>query len=240
MTLESMLCDRSSWLACGVLAVGLAACTAEKVPARSAAETVPSASSQAPDGGRTMSDQGTTVRLSEEIMRECRFPSAPQELPQFDVDKSSLRPRGRDVLADVANCLKDGPLQNRTITIIGRADARGTEAHNQELGASRADATRNYLMEKGVAANKLLVISRGEQGAVGTDEASMALDRRVDLVLGDATERTSLTEIPPANARRPESANHNASPYADQVEGGPASGKLIGSSGPGTDSVPGK
>jgi outer membrane protein OmpA-like peptidoglycan-associated protein len=183
-------------------------------------------------------ESGTSIHLSQEILQQCHFPAEVGELPLFDVNQATLKPRGRDILADVANCLKDGPLESRTVTIIGRTDSRGTEEHNQELGASRADATRNYLMERGVPARKLLVISRGEQGATGDDEASMALDRRVDLVLGDATERTSLKEHPAAN-QNTERASH-ASTYADQVEGGRASGELKGSSGPGTDSVPGK
>jgi hypothetical protein len=180
------------------------------------------------DGG------GTTIRLSPEIMEDCRFPASPGELPLFDADQASLRPRGRDILADVANCMKDGPLQNRTITIIGRADARGSDAHNHELGANRADATRNYLVQKGVAKEKLLVTSRGEEGATGDDTASMAVDRRVDLVLGDATDRTNISQNPPANAQKP--APGKGAAYSDQAEGGRVSGQVTGSSGPGTAS----
>jgi len=168
-------------------------------------------------------------------MADCRFPEAPGDLPQFDADQSTLKPRGRDILADVANCMKDGPLQNRTITIIGRTDARGTETHNRALGATRAEATRNYLMGKGISEKKMLVVSRGEQGATGNDPGGMALDRRVDLVLGDATERTNISENPPANATKP-AATNNAATYADQVEGGKGSGHVTGSSGPGTAS----
>jgi peptidoglycan-associated lipoprotein len=185
-------------------------------------------------------DRETTVQLSPEIMTACRFPESPSELPRFELDQSTLRGPDKNTLDDVANCLKDGPLQNRTITIIGRADPRGTEQHNRELGASRAEAARNYLVARGVAEQKVLVISRGEEGAEGKNEDSWALDRRVDLVLGDRTERTSINENPPANADRSASPGSPGSSYADQSEGGPASGKVTGSSGPGTDSVPGK
>lgn len=226
-------CHRAAWLGCGALALSLAACaSSEKKPALSGTELTPAAGRE-PAQSQQVGDGGTTIRLSPEIMRDCRFPASPDEVPQFDVDQSTLRPRGRDILADVANCMKDGPLQDRTITIIGRADARGTEAHNHELGAGRAEATRNYLVQKGVSDQKLLVVSRGEEGATGTDQETMARDRRVDLVLGDATDRTSLTENPPANATKPKPTN-TASTYADQAEGGPASGKVTGSSGPGT------
>lgn len=233
------LCPRASWLGCGALALGLLACAGEKKPALQASDIQPVAANE-PASSQRVGDGSTTIRLSPEIMRDCRFPAAPEELPTFDVAQSTLKPRGRDILADVANCLKDGPLQNRTITIIGRTDERGTEANNKVLGANRAVATRNYLTQRGVPENKLLVISRGEEGATGTDQDTMALDRRVDLVLGDATERTSISENPSAIPAKNNSGNATASPYADQVEGSHSSGKVTGSSGPGTDGVSGK
>lgn len=229
-------CGAAALLLCGTLA-----CSSDRQPARSASETAnPSQARAAQEAQREEADRQareTTVQLSDEIRRECRVPEAPAELPRFELDQSSLRAEGKNVLDDVANCLKAGPLQHRTITIIGRADPRGTEQHNQELGANRAVAARNYLIQKGVPEDKLLVASRGEQGAQGEGEAGWALDRRVDLVLGDGTTRTSINQNPPANVN---ATTGVGSPYADQSEGGPASGKVTGSSGPGTDGVPGK
>lgn len=238
MTLSNPPRHRAVWLGCGALALSLAACAADKPQVREPGDLAPAASSE-PMASQQVGDGGTTIRLSPEIMRDCRFPASPDDLPRFDVADASLKPRGRDVLADVANCMKDGPLQNRTITIIGRTDARGTEKNNQALGGSRADATRNYLKRLGVSDKKLLVVSRGEEGAKGTDEDTMATDRRVDLVLGDATERTSLTEHPPANPPAKAAPGKGAA-YSDQAEGGRVGGQAAGSSGPGTDGVSGK
>lgn len=235
MKASTTQCGAAALLLCGALACS------ERPPARSASETAnPSrerAAREAAQEAAGRSDRQTTVQLSEEIRRECRVPDSPEQLPRFELDRSTLRAEGRNILDDVANCLKEGPLQHRTITIIGRADPRGTEEHNRELGANRAEAARNYLLHKGVSSDKLLVISRGEEGAQGEGEAGWALDRRVDLVLGDRTERTSINQNPRANVNATTGAG---SPYADQSEGGPASGKVTGSSGPGTDSVPGK
>ncbi|HEX2870564.1 MAG TPA: OmpA family protein [Polyangiaceae bacterium] len=230
MKLGRTQCRRAAWTVCGALAVASAACASDKnQPAKQPSELAPVASSE-PTASQDVGRGGTAIRLSDEIMADCRFPANPGELPQFDVDKASLHPRGRDILADVANCMKDGPLQNRTITIIGRTDVRGTDEHNHELGANRAEATRNYLIAKGVPEQKLLVVSRGEQGATGYDSDGMALDRRVDLVLGDATKRSNISEKPAANA--PAQPSNGAASYADQAEGG----HVTGSSGPGTAS----
>jgi peptidoglycan-associated lipoprotein len=238
MTASNTSCHRAAWLGCGALALSLMACASDKAPPRQASDI--KASEPAVTAPTANAANGeTAVRLSEEILRECRFPADPNDLPLFDVDQATLRPRGRDVLADVANCMKDGPLQQRTITIIGRADPRGTDDHNHELGANRAEATRTYLIQHGVSEQKVLVVSRGEEGASGTNEQGWALDRRVDLVLGDRTNRSNISENPPADQKKPSPTN-NAATYADQAEGGPASGKATGSSGPGTDGVSGK
>lgn len=226
----------------GVVALA-AGCAAEAAPPPNTPSdtTLNAALASSDQNARTAgthSDSETTVHVSDDIMRECRLAADPSEVPRFDFDQATLRPRGRNILDDVANCMKDGPLKNRTITLIGRADPRGSEQHNQALAGSRADAARNYLVQKGVTDKKLLVISRGEQSAAGNDEASWALDRRVDLELGDHTERTNISQNPPANA--PKAPIKPGSSYADQAEGGGASGKATGSSGPGSDGVAGK
>jgi outer membrane protein OmpA-like peptidoglycan-associated protein len=230
MKASTTICTAAAWLICGTLA-----CASDKQPANS-----PSAELTPASGQLARNDRETTVRLSEEIMTECRFPASPSDLPRFELDKSTLRGPDKNTLDDVANCLKDGPLQNRTITIIGRTDPRGSDQHNHELGANRAEAARNYLLQRGVSEQKVLVISRGEEGAAGSTEDSWALDRRVDLVLGDRTERSGINQNPAANSKANATTGGNGSPYADQSEGSPASGKVTGSSGPGTDSVPGK
>jgi peptidoglycan-associated lipoprotein len=197
-----------------------------------ASTSEPASDSQGPkaSAGEARNDSETTVHISDEIMSECRMQADPSEVPRFDLDQSTLRPRGRNILDDVATCMKNGPLENRTITLIGRTDARGTSKHNQVLAGSRADAARNYLLQKGVTEKKMLVIARGEQSATGNDEATWALDRRVDLELGDHTERTNISQNPPANAKKP--APKAGAAYSNQAEGG----TVTGSSGPGTAS----
>jgi outer membrane protein OmpA-like peptidoglycan-associated protein len=218
------------------LALAALGCSHEKLPAReppnAASSSQPASENQGSvtGVGEARNDRETTVHVSDEIMSECRMQADPSEVPRFDLDQSTLRPRGRNILDDVAKCMNDGPLENRTITLIGRTDARGTSGHNQVLAGSRADAARNYLLQKGVTEKKMLVIARGEQSATGNDEASWALDRRVDLELGDHTERTNISQNPPANAKKP--APKPGSAYSNQAEGG----SVTGSSGPGSAS----
>ena len=104
---------------------------------------------QTPRGRR---EADTTIRISEEFRRECQLPNAPKDAPHFDYADATLRAKGANILDDVAKCLSAGPLKGRIMTIIGRTDARGSEAYNKQLSENRAEAARNYLVQRGVAA----------------------------------------------------------------------------------------
>jgi hypothetical protein len=157
-------------------------------------------------------------------MRErCKLVEDPQAAPSFAYDQSKLRTRGKTVLDDVAQCLTTGPLKGEVITLIGRADARGTKEYNSNLGANRASAARDYLFQRGVPADQMRLISRGEVGARGTDEQTYALDRRVDLELGDLSAspilKGTMMQAETSDAKRPD-PNNKAASYADVPEGG--------------------
>ena len=49
------------------------------------------------------------------------------------------------------------------IKVEGHCDERGTSAYNLVLGEKRAKAVRNYLVELGVSANRLSVVSYGKE-----------------------------------------------------------------------------
>lgn len=145
----------------------------------------------------------------------------------------STEPKPARSASDTANPSSARAAQEAAREICGALGyaARAANLVGELHGRLPIFATRRLVPEQ-----KLLVASRGEEGAQGEGEAGWALDRRVDLVLGDGTKRSSINQTPRANVN----ASGPGSPYADQSEGGPASGKVTGSSGPGTDSVPGK
>lgn len=241
----------AKWLGCGVLAVAAAACASNGKQAETASTHGEMAVAQ-PSTPRAMvqtarKDSDTTIRISDDLRRECQLPNAPQESPHFDYADATLRTQGANILDDVAKCLTDGPLRGRSLNIIGRTDPRGSAEYNKELSQNRADAARNYLTQHGVAQANVNVIARGEQGARGTDEETWAMDRRVDFELdsrnparasdgstvktGNATaspilEGTRMQATTPGNASKT-----NAGSYSDTAEGGTWTGsKGAGSS----------
>ncbi|MEO8904819.1 MAG: OmpA family protein [Polyangiaceae bacterium] len=235
----------AKWLAWGALVgvVAVAGCASTQTPAQHASGTEGS-SADAKTDMSARNDADTTIQISADFRRECQLPNAPQEAPHFDYADATLRARGANILDDVAKCLSEGPLKGRMMTIIGRTDPRGSAAYNKQLSASRADAARNYLVQRGVALANVRVIAHGERGATGSDEASWALDRRVDFELGDANVQgtpaannlnatpSPILEGTRMDAGGPGSASKvNAASYADTAEGGKQTGASTGKSG---------
>ena len=73
----------------------------------------------------------------------------------------------------------------KTITLEGHADERGTREYNLALGERRANAAKNYLVSRGVAASRITTISYGKERpvALGSDEGAWAQNRRAVTVL---------------------------------------------------------
>lgn len=225
-------CKQSTgWVSCAALALMLAACASNKRDASTRSVT-PSSPSNATL--TTARDRETTIQISKALRERCRLPDEQVAAPRFDFNQATLRAQGRNVLDDIANCLKDGPLSDEVITLVGRTDSSGSERHNASLGESRASAARNYLAQRGVSADRMRLLSRGEQGARGDSEATSALDRRVDVELGDLQNSPilegSMLQAETSRARVP--TNSAAASYADTAEGG----KPVNSASPSADS----
>lgn len=125
------------------------------------------------------------VAVDGDLAAQCKLTFANVDhAPKFAYDEADLLPADRDVLQQVAECVLRGPLKGRTVSLVGRADPRGTSEYNLGLGTQRAESVKTYLQRLGVPAAKLSSTTRGDLDAHGTDEASWGKDRRVDLKLG--------------------------------------------------------
>lgn len=87
----------------------------------------------------------------------------------FDFDSSSIRDDARGILQKNAAWLQRWT--STRITLEGHCDARGTSEYNLALGDRRAAAVKDYLVNLGVTAERILVVSKGEEAPVCMDEA---------------------------------------------------------------------
>ena len=79
----------------------------------------------------------------------------------FAVDQSSISPDYVSVLDGQATWLTTN--SDYIAVIEGHADEQGTREYNLALGARRANAVREYLISRGVAGNRLKVVSYGKE-----------------------------------------------------------------------------
>lgn len=79
----------------------------------------------------------------------------------FAYDSWAISEEGRQVLSRNAEWMKSNP--SVLVKVEGHCDERGTAAYNLVLGEKRAKAARNYLVELGVSANRLSVVSYGKE-----------------------------------------------------------------------------
>jgi peptidoglycan-associated lipoprotein len=107
----------------------------------------------------------------------------------FDFDKSDIKPSEREKLKVAKEYLDKNPTHK--LLLEGHCDWRGTAEYNLGLGDRRASAARRYLQSLGVPPARLETLSKGSLDASrNADDATMARDRRVELVVVDPTRGT--------------------------------------------------
>lgn len=101
----------------------------------------------------------------------------------FDFDSVTVRPDAFPRLDAQAAWLMRYP--RTTIRIEGHTDGRGSREHNLVVGARRAEAVRNYLIERGVAESRIDTISYGKERpiALGSNEEAEARNRNARTVI---------------------------------------------------------
>ncbi len=87
----------------------------------------------------------------------------------FDFDRSDLTADARGALAAKLSVLLANP--DMHIEIAGHADERGSDEYNLALGLARAAAAKRYLTQRGVASDRISVISIGEERPVCTESS---------------------------------------------------------------------
>lgn len=101
----------------------------------------------------------------------------------FAFDSAALSQEAQAVLRKKADFLKAHPKVR--VTIEGHCDERGTNEYNLALGEARAKAAKAFLVDLGIAAERLATISYGEERPIarGSTEEAWAKNRRAHFVI---------------------------------------------------------
>jgi peptidoglycan-associated lipoprotein len=109
------------------------------------------------------------------------------EMPLTDVlfgyDQFRIEDPMRPLLQKNADWMRRWPTTR--VSIEGHADSRGTNEYNLALGERRATNVENYLIGLGVPADRMVVLSKGEESPVCTEEndACWSRNRRGHFVI---------------------------------------------------------
>ncbi len=110
-------------------------------------------------------------------------PPSPLKDVFFEFDRFQIRDDQKAALDENVAWLKTNP--RAKISIEGHCDERGTPEYNLGLGERRAKAVKGYLVAAGIAADRIVTVSYGEERpfVLGHDEAAWRWNRRGHFVI---------------------------------------------------------
>jgi outer membrane protein OmpA-like peptidoglycan-associated protein len=176
-TLNAVLCG-------ALLLVGPAACKQDTVPGTAHAEARTGSDADVAPAPKDLDSRydatvlaRTGVQLDPDLVAACNVSDAEAF---FAFDSTAVSSPAHDLLADVAECITNGPLRGKELELVGYTDPRGTDEYNKELGLMRAESVAKCLREHGVQPTQLEINSMGE-AAASTETSEWPSDRRVDV-----------------------------------------------------------
>jgi len=106
---------------------------------------------------------------------------------RFDYDSAVLNNKAMEILKKKAAYLEK--YSGVSATIEGHCDERGTNEYNLALGERRAESTKEFLNNLGIAASRLKTISYGEEKPLDTghDQEAWTKNRRAHFVITESS-----------------------------------------------------
>jgi OOP family OmpA-OmpF porin len=105
-----------------------------------------------------------------------------KEKVEFETDSAVLKDSSKGLLDEVVQVMKDHP-ELEHVRVAGHTDSQGARGHNQKLSEERAAAVKQYLVDHGVAADRLASKGYGQDRPVADNktEEGRAENRRVEI-----------------------------------------------------------
>ncbi len=98
---------------------------------------------------------------------------------------SSNKKDSKKIEAYLDDVAKRVTKSGETVILTGHTDSVGNDDYNYKLALKRVNKIKNYLISKGVAANKVKAMSKGEKEPIATNDTpeGRSKNRRVELII---------------------------------------------------------
>ncbi|HEX4452502.1 MAG TPA: OmpA family protein [Kofleriaceae bacterium] len=105
-----------------------------------------------------------------------------KEKVEFETDSAVLKDKSKGLLDEVVQVMKDHP-EIEHVRVAGHTDSEGARGHNQKLSEERAASVKQYLVDHGVAADRLASKGYGQDRPIADNktEDGRAENRRVEI-----------------------------------------------------------
>src|SRR4029079_9682803 len=124
--------------------------------------------------------RGLCIGTTQECENAAAKPAGLDMLINFELDSAELTGQARQNLDEFAKALHSDQLGQARFVVEGYTDARGTEAYNLGLSERRAQSVTSFLLEKGVALDKVKAVGRGMSNPRVPDPMD-PVNRRVEM-----------------------------------------------------------
>jgi outer membrane protein OmpA-like peptidoglycan-associated protein len=132
-------------------------------------------------------DDGKGMTATDTVTVQVIAPAAKKQITfedvHFDFDRYTLRPEATRILDEAIKAMQEDA--NLRITVEGHTCNIGTTEYNLALGERRSSAVRDYLVGRGINANRLQSVSYGEERPRHDNgrEETRRLNRRAALTI---------------------------------------------------------
>jgi len=192
--LERTLHSHGRALAWPLLAAALVGCGGtttfqDQTPIRVAVAPPPPKVAEAPPPPKQVVLRDNKIEITEKI--------------QFALNKAEILSVSFPLLDEVAKVMRDNP-HVKQIAVEGHASPEGGDEYNLKLSQARAEAVRSYLVQKGVAAERLTAKGYGSSRPIAKNDTEQGREknRRVEFNIIKQDITREKVEIDPATGEQ--------------------------------------
>lgn len=134
------------------------------------------------DTGGTRSLRLGAAAAATKVATEAAPPASISMQIQFAFNSDRIEGSSATTMSNLATALKSDQLKSRTFQVVGHTDGVGSPAYNMRLSQMRAASVKRFLVDHGVAANRLSASGKGAGDLLNANDPTAGENRRVEII----------------------------------------------------------